>query len=169
MKPSTDPEEIEFIAKYSRDVQTGKFPVQCITVDPVVFYKGKLLLVKRKNHPGKGRFSLPGGFVNQSETLLQAVVRECKEETGVDLNINWLFQKEVFDNPKRAPGVRIVTHAHGFIIPSNEAVSVQWGDDAAFAFWVDRDDFLINYVDKCHEDHYEVVCRFGYGFLKSTI
>lgn len=44
---------------------------------------GRVLLVKRRNEPYAGRWSLPGGRVEAGETLVQAVAREVVEETGI--------------------------------------------------------------------------------------
>ena len=45
---------------------------------------GLLLLVKRGTDPGKGLWSLPGGRVESGESVVAAVVREFKEETGLE-------------------------------------------------------------------------------------
>ena len=46
-----------------------------LTVDALIIYEGKLVLVKRKNAPYQGRFALPGGFVEVGETVEEAVAR----------------------------------------------------------------------------------------------
>ena len=56
-----------------------------VGVGAVVIRKGKILLEKRKNQPGKGKWSIPGGVANLGESLEQAVIREVKEETGLDV------------------------------------------------------------------------------------
>lgn len=56
-----------------------------VGVGAVVTSKGKILLEKRKNQPGKGKWSIPGGVVNLGESLEQAVIREVKEETGLEV------------------------------------------------------------------------------------
>ncbi|MFD8494316.1 NUDIX hydrolase [Amycolatopsis sp. NPDC059657] len=44
-----------------------------------------LLLIKRANEPGRGLWSVPGGRVEPGETDTEAVVRELREETGLDV------------------------------------------------------------------------------------
>lgn len=46
---------------------------------------GRLLLVQRGHDPHRGRWSLPGGRIEAGETSEQAVVREVREETGLDV------------------------------------------------------------------------------------
>ena len=51
----------------------------------IIVCDGKMLLEKRKNDPGKGRWSVPGGVVELGENVTQTVIREVKEETGLDV------------------------------------------------------------------------------------
>jgi 8-oxo-dGTP diphosphatase len=60
-------------------MQTPRVAVAALAVKD-----GKILLVKRKYPPGAGKWSLPGGHVELGERLEEAVLRELKEETGVD-------------------------------------------------------------------------------------
>jgi 8-oxo-dGTP diphosphatase len=46
---------------------------------------GRILLVQRAHEPAVGRWSLPGGRVERGESRRQALVREVKEETGLDV------------------------------------------------------------------------------------
>jgi ADP-ribose pyrophosphatase YjhB (NUDIX family) len=60
------------------------YPLQPVVgVGAVIICDGKLLLEKRKNEPGKGRWSIPGGLVELGEKAEQTVIREVKEETGL--------------------------------------------------------------------------------------
>lgn len=53
---------------------------------------GKLLVCKRAKEPAKGTFDLPGGFVDNNETVEEAVKRELKEElSAVVVHLNYLF------------------------------------------------------------------------------
>jgi len=56
-----------------------------IGVGAIIICDGKILLEKRKYEPGKGRWSIPGGLVELGERVEQTVIREVKEETGLDV------------------------------------------------------------------------------------
>ena len=56
-----------------------------VGVGAVIVHEGKILLEKRKSAPGKGKWSIPGGLVELGESIQQAVVREVKEETGLEV------------------------------------------------------------------------------------
>ena len=72
-----------------------------LTVDALIIYEGKLVLIKRENPPYKGQFALPGGFVDIGETVEQAVIRVAKEETGLDIKITKLLG--LYSDPRRDP------------------------------------------------------------------
>ncbi len=56
-----------------------------VGVGAIILDEGKILLEKRKNAPGRGKWSIPGGLVDLGEGIKQAVIREVKEETGLDV------------------------------------------------------------------------------------
>ena len=62
------------------------YPDQPIVgVGAIVVSEGKILLEKRKNMPGRGKWSVPGGLVELGENIEKAVIREVQEETGLDV------------------------------------------------------------------------------------
>lgn len=65
----------------------------------LILENGKLLLIKRGAKPGQGRWSIPGGLVELGELVQDAVVREVKEECGLDIEVERLI--DVFDSITR--------------------------------------------------------------------
>src|SRR2546422_4882156 len=72
-----------------------------VAVDGIVLQDGKLVAVRRKNEPYRGMPALPGGFVELGETTVEAVVREVREETGLETRVKRLVGG--FSGPKRDP------------------------------------------------------------------
>ena len=79
-----------------------------LTVDAVIICEDdSTVLIKRKYDPYKDSWALPGGFVEWGETVESAVVREVKEETGLEVEIIKLVG--VYSDPKRDPRGHTVT------------------------------------------------------------
>ncbi|OYT33688.1 DNA mismatch repair protein MutT [Archaeoglobales archaeon ex4484_92] len=72
-----------------------------LTVDAVIPYKGKLVLIRRRNEPYKGFYALPGGIVEYGERVEEALSREVKEETGLEVVADKIVG--VYSDPKRDP------------------------------------------------------------------
>jgi ADP-ribose pyrophosphatase YjhB (NUDIX family) len=70
-----------------------------ITVDAIIEIDGGVVLIKRKNPPPG--WAIPGGFVDYGETLEDAVRREMKEETCLDINL--VRQFHTYSDPGRDP------------------------------------------------------------------
>ncbi len=90
---------------------------------------GRFLLVKRGHQPAQGLWSLPGGSVEDGETLAQAAVREVKEETGLDIATGdevWLIHVEL------AHGRHYEVHAFAATVTGGVLGA---GDDADDAKW----------------------------------
>lgn len=116
---------------------TYKYPRPSVTVDCFVLnianHQLNLLLVKRKNDPYKGKWALPGGFVDLDENLADAAIRELKEETGFDHQE--FEQLGAFGEVNRDPRGRTISVVFYTIININEA-SITGSDDADEAKWV---------------------------------
>jgi 8-oxo-dGTP diphosphatase len=98
-----------------------------LTVDALIIYEEKIVLIKRKNLPYEGMFALPGGFVDIGETVEEAVVREAKEETNLDIDIVRLLG--VYSDPKRDPrghtvSVCFIAEGHGDLKAGDDAGDV---------------------------------------------
>jgi ADP-ribose pyrophosphatase YjhB (NUDIX family) len=68
-----------------------------VTVDAIIEIDEGIILIKRKNPPYG--WAIPGGFVDYGETLEDAVQREAKEETGLDIEL--VRQFHTYSDPKR--------------------------------------------------------------------
>ncbi|MBU2951090.1 NUDIX hydrolase [Tamlana agarivorans] len=124
-----------------------------LSVDAVVFgYESgtiSVLLIKRKYNPFKGKWAIPGGFVLNDESLEEAVERELREETGVQ--INYLEQLYTFGNPKRDPRGRIISVAYFGLVHPN-AFKIYASTDAEEVHW-----FKINELPELSFDHKEIL------------
>ncbi len=114
-----------------------EYPRPMVTVDAAVFSRmdGRwcLLLIQRGNPPFQGQWALPGGFVDMDETLETAVVRELREETGVD-GIE-LEQLAAYGDPGRDPRGRTISVVFAGVVDAERAMEAKGGDDAAYAAW----------------------------------
>lgn len=102
-----------------------------LTVDAVWVRAGKVLLVRRGRPPFRGRWALPGGFVERTETVEEAVVRELFEETGLRGRTGPIVG--VYSGPDRDP--RRPTASVAFLI-RGAGGPPSGGDDAASTEWV---------------------------------
>ncbi len=63
-----------------------QYPEQPVVgIGAIILDGDKILLEKRKNAPGKGKWSIPGGLVDLGEHIEEAVIREVKEETCLEV------------------------------------------------------------------------------------
>jgi O-acetyl-ADP-ribose deacetylase (regulator of RNase III)/ADP-ribose pyrophosphatase YjhB (NUDIX family) len=81
------------------DYITNKLKSPYVTVDAIIELSGGVVIIERHNPPFG--WALPGGFVDYGESLEEAVKREAKEETGLD--ISGIKQFHTYSNPQRDP------------------------------------------------------------------
>ena len=157
-------QEYKMIKKYKEAWKAAPFPPTFMTVDAVVVQSGHILLVKRGDMPGKGLWALPGGFLNQDETMLDGAIRELKEETKIKVPVPVLKgsvkESKTFDAPNRSARGRTITQAFfidlGF---DNTLPKVKGSDDAEKAFWVPLNE-VVKQQNKFFEDHFAIISFF---------
>jgi 8-oxo-dGTP diphosphatase len=130
------PEEHAFLEHYDAKV----FPPVAVTVDVAVLTVQEdqfaVLLVQRGDHPFKGSWALPGGFIREGEDLDAAAARELTEETGLHVRRRDLHLEQLrsYGAPDRDPRMRVVSTAYLALIP-DLPLPRAGGDAAAAGFW----------------------------------
>ena len=76
-------------------------------MDTLITKSNSVVLIRRKNPPFKGSWALPGGFVEYGETVELAAIRETKEETGLDIELDGIVG--VYSDPHRDPRGHIIS------------------------------------------------------------
>lgn len=184
MKGGLEPlrQEYKFISDYKKAWSVAPYAPTFNTADAVVIQSGHVLVVKRGAQPGKGLWALPGGFVNQTERIKDAAVRELMEETGIrlaegkrgeEITRNMLEgsirEKEIFDDPQRSARGRTITVAYlmrlddtrplpkvkGMNVPYYEADGKDEVETEE-AIWLPLDVALTN-TAMWFEDHHSIV------------
>ena len=137
--------EKEFLSHYSQN----DYERPSLTADIVAFIirseesdnykrnsetKLSILLINRGEHPFKGHWALPGGFLQPSETIEECALREITEEANVTPVS--LMPVGVFSQPGRDPRGWIISNAFVSVIGNTEETQ-RSGDDAADAQWFD--------------------------------
>ncbi len=134
--------ELEYLQNY----QVSDYPQISIATDIVCFSvleekgsnyrklsqkKLSVLLIKRGEHPFKGQWALPGGFLKMNETLEETAKRELREETGV--REAYMEQLYTFSSLERDPRTRVVSTAYLALLnqvpileATTDAVDTRW-------------------------------------------
>lgn len=123
---------------------TYEYPRPALTVDIAVIGAASgvqhVLLIRRGSEPFRGRWALPGGFVDEGERLVDAACRELAEETGLVVEPLVLHQVGTYGDPGRDPRGWTVSVLFACVAPVGPTLpDVLGGDDAAEARWFAAD------------------------------
>jgi ADP-ribose pyrophosphatase YjhB (NUDIX family)/GNAT superfamily N-acetyltransferase len=95
----------------------------------LVEMEGGVVLIKRGHHPKKGFWALPAGFIEADESIEDAAIRECKEETNLDIELIEMFHVDSFPtDPTPQSGIIIFYRAQpirGRLQPGDDAVETK--------------------------------------------
>ena len=154
--------ELDHVKKYKEAWKAAPYAVKHITVDAIVEQSGHILVVKRRSEPGKGLWALPGGHLEEFETLEDGVIRELREETKIkvpDPVLRGSIQKtHMFDDPHRSNIGRVITFAaHIKLNDDTKLPKVKGADDAEKAIWLPITDVK---EDMLFDDHYHIISYF---------
>jgi 8-oxo-dGTP diphosphatase len=105
-----------------------------VGVGALIICTGKMLLEKRGNEPGKGKWSIPGGLVELGENTEQTVIREVREETGLEVEkpelIDVVDQVSLGENGKVKYHFIIIDYfvelRGGELKAASDAAELQW-------------------------------------------
>ena len=97
----------------------------------VVVDEDRLLMIRRGHGPAAGEWSIPGGRVERGELMIEALVREVLEETGLDIVVDEYmgYVERISDDAHFV--------IHDFHATAFDAEPIRAGDDATEAMWVD--------------------------------
>jgi len=117
-----DKQVISYLEYITQKLQAGPF----VTVDAIIEINSGIVIIKRSNPPFG--WALPGGFLDYGESLEEAVTREAKEETGLELTN--LKQFHTYSDPKRDPrfhtiGTVFIAEAKGIPKAGDDAVGIE--------------------------------------------
>jgi bifunctional NMN adenylyltransferase/nudix hydrolase len=149
------------LVKQVRPCWTGApYPPIFHTVDAVVLQAGHILLIERRGLPGKGLLALPGGYIDEHERIQESMLRELREETGLDVPARVVAgsieARRDFDHPYRSARGRVITTAFLVqLVPTGQGLpEVRGGDDARRAFWLPLNEVE---PERMFEDHYHII------------
>ncbi len=138
-----------------------EYPTRPIVgVGALILQGGRLLLVKRGSQPGLGKWSIPGGLVELGENVRDAMVRETREEVGLEVEAVRLI--DVFDSITRDEKEDVQYH---FVVVNFfvrvVGGSLQTASDILEAAWVPIDEVekrdLTNLFRRFFEKHRETI------------
>lgn len=154
--------EKEFLKQYNPEI----YDRPSVTNDVIIFTtddieeensrkvpkKGlQVLLIKRDDYPAKGKWAIPGGFVNTQEGLEEGAIRKLKEETGID-NV-YIEQLYTFGEVNRDPRTRVISIGNVALISKDR---INFNKDSSVKetkwFWLEKN--LIK-----TEDHEKYIIR----------
>jgi 8-oxo-dGTP diphosphatase len=114
--PAAPSDEAAFLASYDPSIYSRPSVAVDLVLATVREHALRVLLVRRGEHPFKGAWALPGGFVEPAESLEEAGERVLRSKAG--LSGVFLEQLYTFGSPSRDPRTRVISVAYLALVPA---------------------------------------------------
>lgn len=95
-------------------------------VGGVLWHHGKVLLVQRALNPGKGMWTIPGGYVEQGEKIEEGIKREIREETGLEtepVSLIAVRDRPGTEQPHDLYLIFLMRYLRGIPLPDHEEIT----------------------------------------------
>ncbi len=105
-----------------------------MAVDGIIYNAANrsVLVIKRKNPPFQNKWAIPGGMVDEGETVEHALIRELKEETSLDVEPHAILG--VYSDPSRDPRGQVISIV--FVAKWDQTQEPRASDDAKECKWL---------------------------------
>lgn len=152
-----------FHLNYLKKFESLEWEPKHVTTDAVVVQSGHVLIVRRRSHPGKGLYALPGGHLNPNLLTLDNTIKELREETKLKVADGVLRgsikDDHWFEEIDRSLRGRTITHAFFIELKPGPLPKVRGADDADKAMWVPIS-VIRQMRDQMFEDHLDIIEHF---------
>jgi len=156
-------DEWNFNKKYKKQFEHLDWEIKHVTTDAIVVQSGHVLIVRRRSHPGKGLYALPGGHLQANLLSLDNTIKELREETLLKVAEGVLRgsikDDHWFEEVERSLRGRTITHAFFIELKPGPLPKVRGADDADKAMWVPIS-VVRQMRDQMFEDHLDIIEHF---------
>ena len=170
-------DEYHAVAEIKREASKLKYPPIYVCADAFVLVKSlsgiHIVLIRRGGSIGYNQLAMPGGYVNQNETVEHVAIRELYEETGISFNNPRLHSGDIAflaDYPSRSVRGRVISHVFLYVLDMAdsklEELTFIAGDDASKVVLMNLYDLDSN-RSEFFEDHYLVINKMLEQYLNN--
>ena len=118
------------VARGEKCLTCGRYYDRHVVVEGLIVADGKILLALRDSFPDKGKWAMPGGFLDWDETGEEAVLREIREEIGAAGKVTGLFgvytDKDAYNFQNVALVYTVTVTTNHFSPQVGEVAAVTW-------------------------------------------
>lgn len=159
-------DDVKLFKYFYQHYEIKLFARPSVTIDLIYLrYNEKLgkiqvLLKKRQHEPFKGQLSLYGSFLEENQSINNAVLTQCKRDLGFSIDDNSIIRLPAVSKPGRDPRMWVITNPNVILLSPTEAKDVN-------GLWVTLEDkFKTN--KKLAFDH-QMILTEAFDFLKADL